>query len=61
MEKTDYFLISSAHLKANFAVRTAMNSFMTAAATIVPDIIDVRDASIAVKIEPSARNANKKV
>lgn len=44
-------LISPAHLKANFATITAIISLIMAAATIVPDTIDARDASTTVKAE----------
>ena len=45
-----YSLISPAHLKANFATMTAKISLMTAAATIVPDIMAEREASIEFKV-----------
>lgn len=46
----NYSLISPAHLKANFATITAIISLIIAAATIVPDTIEAREASIAVKV-----------
>lgn len=47
----NYFSISPAHLKANFATITAIISLIMAAATIVPDTISASEESIAVKVE----------
>ena len=52
----DFYLISPAHLKADFANITVMTSLMMAAATIVPDTME---ASVESKLTTSARYGPK--